>query len=179
MKFAIDCQIEVGDTLLSSTTVLENLDQYRDGIGEISFLEGKLVLLFDGEEGGTSDYSDPVIRLADGWVRKIPWVITGDTETVVLRNSEHCFAFMPAGNAVEISFFEGDAAEIEEYVMEPTNVLLSSFVQESIRFAEHILALVRAIDAGLLESNDDCRDLAASLGEAKRAWKDYQVRQRR
>ncbi len=179
MKFAIDCQIEVGDTLVPSATLLDQLDDLRDDLGDVNLLEGKLVLTFDGQEGASAEYTDPIYRLVDGWLRKVQWIMAGDTETVVLRNSEHCFALVPAGTAVEISFFEGDAAEIEEYVLEPTNVLLTDYIQESIRFGEQVIGLIQALDSELLENNEDCKDLSRSLGEATTAWKKHLVRQRR
>lgn len=179
MKFALDCMIEVGDTRLTPAALLESIDQYRDNLPDVSSLEGVLLLSLDGTETTGTDYSDPILRLTGGWLRKVPWVIAGDTETVALRNSEHCFAFVPAGNGVEISFFEGDEAEIEEYVIDPTTVRLEDFVEASIGFGKRMIALVEAIDPTLLESNEDCQDLKASLDQATEAWHDYQVHQRR
>lgn len=179
MKFKIDCKIEVGSSTLAPEALAEQVAEHGDALKDISSLEGELVLSFDGEAYERMSYSDPILRLAGVWLRKVPWVISGDTETVALRNSEHCFAFVPAGNAVEISFFQGDEAGIEEYVLEPTNVRLDDFAEESIRLGKAMVALVRAVDASLLDTNEDCKDLVASLDEATTAWHDYQVHQRR
>jgi len=179
MKFALDCTVEVGETSSTPSALLESIDQHREALAEVSGLEGVLLLVLDGKQTTGADYSDPILRLAGTWLRKVPWVIGGDTETVALRNSEHCFAFVPAGNGVEISFFEGDEAEIEEYVIDPTTVRLEDFAEASIGFGDRVVALVEAIDPALLESNEDCQDLKASLEQAREAWHDYTVHQRR
>jgi hypothetical protein len=98
---------------------------------------------------------------------------------VALRNSEQCFAFVPAGESVEISFFTGSETEIEDYILEPTTVRLEAFVTESLKAADTLVALVRGLDATLLHSNEDCKDLMTSLSEAQKAWHDYQLHARR
>lgn len=178
MKFALDYTAEVGDDVLASATLLEQLDQHRETLTDVSAIDGGLSLVLDGK-AAEADYSDPLLRLVDGWLRKVPWVIAGDTETVALRNSEHCFAFVPAGDGVEVSFFEGDEAEIEEYIIAPTNVRLEEFAAESMKLGQRVLDMIKQIDPDLLTSNEDCKDLAASLDEASKAWHDYEVHQRR
>jgi hypothetical protein len=178
MKFSLDFRILVGDEGVDAGTVSSQLDEHRDTLADIGGVEGAIVVKLDGEETCADQY-DPLLRLADQWVRKIPWVVAGDTETVPLRNSEHCFAFVPAGESVEFSFFLGSELEIEEYVVEPTTVRLETFANESIRLAERLLELVRAVNPELLDSSEDCRDLSASLEEGRKAWRDYQLHQRR
>jgi hypothetical protein len=178
MKFNLDFRILVGDEGVDGGTVESQLDAHRDTLADIGDVEGAIVVKLDGEDN-CADYYDPLLRLADQWVRKIPWVVAGDTETVALRNSEHCFAFVPAGESVEFSFFAGSELEIEEYVVEPTTIRLETFATESIGLAERLLELVRTVNPELLESNEDCRDLSASLEEGRKAWRDYQIHQRR
>ncbi|MEZ4273454.1 MAG: hypothetical protein R3C68_19065 [Myxococcota bacterium] len=178
MKFSIDYKIQLGDSEILGTVLEKDVASYREQLAEISSMTGEFVLHINNKEA-PADYADPLIKLADGWLRKLPWIIGGDTETVALRNSAQCFAFVPTGDGVEISFFDGDETEIEDYVMDPTNVRLEEFATESIRLGSRLLALAEAIDANLLESDEDCRDLGVSLEEARRAWKEYLVHQRR
>ena len=178
MKFALDFNIAVGDSTVDLASFLSKVDKYRSEASDISALEGRIIVMLDGRDV-CGEYSDPLVRLADQWLRKLPWIIGGDTETVALRNSEHCFAFVPAGESVEFSYFLGSETEVEEYVVEPSTVRLDSFVTESIRFGERLVELVRAVDAGLLDVNEDCRDLMTSLNEGKRAWRDHQIHLRR
>lgn len=179
MKFALDLKLAVGDTEMPVSALIDNLNAHRDSLPDVSELEGELVLTFNGKSKVGTEYSDPALRLVGGWLQKVPWVISGDTETVALRNSEHVYAFVPAGNGVEISFFEGDEAEIEEYVLDPTNVLLEDFAEQSIALGERMIQLVKAIDPELMQTNEDCKDLQRSLDEATTAWHDHQVHQRR
>lgn len=178
MKFALDFRIRVGDDVVNAAEALKQIAQYEEQLRDPSSLEGALVCKLDGDEHCGEQF-DPILRLADQWIRKLPWVLAGDTETVAYRNSEHCFAFVPAGESVEFSFFVGSESEIEEYMLEPTHIRLDMFATESIKMAESLLALVKAVDPGLTDSNDDCRELAGSLEEGRKAWRDYQLRQRR
>lgn len=178
MKFTLDAHLDSGDGVISASDFLARMDALREQITDISLHEGRLVVGFDGTEA-LKEYSDPLVRLMDGWLRKLPWIIGGDTETVALRNSEQCFAFVPAGESVELSFFTGSETEIEDYILEPTTVRLDAFVAESFAAAEAIVELIRGLDATLLQSNEDCKDLMTSLTEAQKAWHDYQLHARR
>ena len=42
-----------------------------------------------------------------------------------------------------------------------------------------LLQLVKAVDPELLQTDEDCKDLTVSLEEARKAWHDYQVHNRR
>ena len=178
MKFALEFTLDAGDESLDSASFLKEIDTHRGDVSDISLLEGRILVRFDGKDV-CGDYSDPMVRLADQWLRKLPWIIGGDTETVALRNTEHCFAFVPAGESVEISYFLGSETEIEEYVVDPTTVRLEAFVNESIKVGERLVEIVRAVDSGLLTSNEDVKDLQTSLAEAKRSWREHQIHLRR
>lgn len=178
MKFSLDFRIDSDGTNVDSASLESNLGKLRDTLSNVSSLEGTLVVRLDGKEV-CGDYSDPIVRLADQWIRKLPWIIGGDTETVALRNSEHCFALVPEGESVEFSYYQGSETEIEEYIVDPVNIRLESFVTESIRVGERLIEMVRLVDDELLESNEDARDLLMSVTEAKRVWKEHLLRQRR
>jgi hypothetical protein len=178
MKFTLTAHLDIGESTLDAETFLQQADALRDQVEDISLHEGRLVLGLDGEEA-LREYSDPIVRLMDGWLRKLPWIIGGDTETVALRNSEQCFAFVPAGDSVELSFFTGSETEIEDYILEPTTVRLEAFVTETLQAAEDLLTVVRALNADWVQQNEDCRDLVTSLQEAQRVWHDHQLHARR
>ena len=44
---------------------------------------------------------------------------------------------------------------------------------------ETMLAVVKACDESLLESDEDCKELVGDLEEARRAWKDFELHGRR
>ena len=180
MKFSLDAlfDAQADGTLVPSGALVAQLQEGRPLAEDVVATCGRIALVVDGEDV-FGEHADPVVRLVDSWLRKLPWVISGDTETVALRNSEQCFAFVPAAESVEISFFHGSEAEIEEYVTEPLNCRLDVFVRESLAMGQRVLDVVRTVDAELLQANEDCRDLQTSLDEAKRAWHDYELHNRR
>lgn len=178
MKFTLDFSVDAADRSVNSASFLKEIDSHRSELSDVSTVEGRIVIRLNGNDV-CGEYSDPIVRLLDQWLRKLPWIIGGDTETVALRNSEACFAFVPAGESVELSYFQGSESEIEEYIVEPTTVRLEAFVTESIGAGDRLIQLVRAIDAGLLTSSEDCKDLQTSLAEAKRAWREHQLHNRR
>lgn len=178
MKFDLDYKIHLDDEVFDSQTWVANIEAQAEKIGDIGSLEGAIVLTVDSVKH-CDELVEPILRFVAQWVRKLPWIITGDTETVAFRNSEHCVAFVPAGESVELSFFEGTESEIEEYVLEPCHIHLDAFANKSIGLAEKLLAMVEKVDPKMSEENEDCRDLRISLEEARNAWHDYQVHQRR
>jgi hypothetical protein len=178
MKFSLDFDLDTADTSVDSATFLKKIDSYRDQLSEITDLEGRVIVRIDGKDV-CGEYSDPIVRLVDQWLRKLPWIIGGDTETLALRNSEHCFAFVPAAESVEVSYFLGSEMEIEEYIVDPVTIRLDGFVTESLAMGDRLIGILKAGDAKLLDSSEDCKDLQTSLNEAKRSWREYQLHQRR
>ena len=178
MKFSLQHRIRVGDDAKPVAELLSNIDKYKEELGDPSTIEGAMVCNVDGVEY-CADLFEPIFRLSDQWIRKLPWIIGGDTETVQFRNSEHCFAFLPAGEGVELSIYLGAEMEVEEYVLEPTTVRLDQFANESLRVVEELVNLVKKSDPDVASTNDDARELSSSLGEARKAWREHQLRARR
>lgn len=181
MKFLLDALIAAesdADTFVSATD-LDKADDIASQIGDITCAQGRLTASNDGRDMFGAYTADPIVRLVDGWLKKLPWIIGGDTETVALRNSEQCFAFVPAGESVEVSFFVGSEAEIEDYVLDPTVVRLEHFAEQSLALGRRLLSLLNKVDTSLVENNEDCRDLQTSFTEADKAWHDYLLHQRR
>lgn len=166
-----DASVKPAEKLLAQTALLEDL-------GDIRYLEGRILASFD-DNPIPVEYEEPILRLVNQWVRKVPWVIGGDTESIAFRNSEECYGFVPLGDTVEISLFEGSESEVERYIIEPQTVRLADFVQASIEMGETMLAVVKASDASLLESDEDCKELVSDLDEARKAWKDFELHGRR
>lgn len=174
MKFELDFKFLIGEEGVDTKVFLAHVEENRDDLGDVGDMEGAIVVRIDGVEK-CGEYFDPILRLTDQWVRKISWILGGDTETVAFRNSEHCFAFVPAGDAIEFSFFVGSESEIEEYVVDPTTVHLQAFTTETLSVGERLLEVIRAIDPEQLETHEDCRELRSSLDEGRKAWRDYEL----
>ncbi len=178
MKLTLDLAVDVGEVSLDIATLLQSVPDHREALADPDALEGRIVIQLDDQECGKVT-SDPLIRLLDLWLRKLPWVLGGDTETVALRNSEQCFAFVPAGASVELSFFTGTEAEVEEYLIEPTVLRLDAFVVEVLGLGERLLELLAALNPKWTSDSEPVRDLQTSFGEAKAAWHDHQLHPRR
>ena len=178
MKFSLDCIIRIAEQDYDFTTLVKSLTAVSGDNLYAKNWTGTLLLRIDGQEYAR-DIDDPVVRLLGQWLSKIPWILSGDTETVAFRNSEHCFAFVPAGDGVEISFYVGSDSEIEDYIFEPTTIRFDLFIKESLRIGDSLINCIKAADAQCLEKDEDCRDLRTALDEAKKSWRDYQVHQRR
>jgi hypothetical protein len=177
MKFQLDYNVEVSDEPLGSSQIQQKIEEHLDELVKIDNLYGEIVLSVTGSAGqDPGTISEPVVRLLDRWLRKTQWVIAGDTETIACMNSEHCFAFVPAGESVEVSLFVGDEAEVEEYLVEPVTVRLEEFVNASIELGDSFLSFVQSIDSGLLQTSEGCRELASVLGDVKGAWREHQMR---
>ena len=179
MTFSIDFVVTHDDAAHPLAQVLAQPGLCAATFGPVRDLVGRLAIVIDGQEAPAA-YEEPMLRLVDLWLRKIPWIVGGDTETVTLRNSEHCFAFVPAGNSVELSFFAGTESEIEESLLEPVTVKTDIFVAGVLSLGERVWTLCQRTDGAAAEASDDpVRDLQTSLTEARRAWRDHQLHQRR
>ncbi len=178
MKFELAANLLIDDEPVAVTHLLDNPDVLAEKLESLHHLEGQFVCTIM-EKVVTDDYSDPILRLAHLWLSKLAWIVGGDTETVALRDSERCFAFVPTGESVELSFFSGTEEEIEEYVFEPTHVRIEDFATQSIAVGDQLARLIDAVDISLWESDEDCKDLKTSIEEAKKAWHDYEIHKKR
>ena len=166
-----DASVTSAEKLLNDNALLEDFDDIR-------YVEGRIQASFDDEKIEV-DYEEPILRLVNQWVRRVPWIIGGDTESIAFRNTEECYGFVPLGDTVELSLFEGSESEVESYLIEPHTVRLADFVATSIKMGETMLKVVKAVDASLLESDEDCKELVSDLEEARRAWKEFEMHGRR
>jgi hypothetical protein len=177
MKFSLDYKVSAQEGKVSSEQVLQNIDRYRGDLCPPEQLEGSLVLFLEGKEVPL-DYSEPLLRLMAVWLRKAMWAMGGDTETLALRNSEECFGLIPTGSSVEVSFFTGTEEEIEEFVLAPTKIQVSQLMTSSLSTAERLIAMLEKA-CGKVDEDVDFQDLRIALGEARQAWRDKELHERR
>jgi hypothetical protein len=67
---------------------------------------------------------------------------------------------------------------VEEYIFEPITVPLKTLVKASVDMGDALVGLIEKVDASLLESDEDCKDLKTDLEESKKAWHSYELRRR-
>ena len=177
MEFQLNLEFELDDQRFTVETLASDFESHQDKLADIVREEGRILVVTSAVKD-SGDYSEPLIRLAGQWLRKLQWIIAGDSETIPFRNSEQCFAFMPAGGGVEISLFEGTELEVEDYIFEPVTVRLETLVRASVEMGDALVGLIEKIDASLLESDEDCKDLKSDLEESKKAWHNYELHRR-
>ena len=68
--------------------------------------------------------------------------------------------------------------EVEDYIFEPVTVRLETLVRASVEMGDALVGLIEKIDASLLESDEDCKDLKSDLEESKKAWHNYELHRR-
>ena len=178
MKLLLSYQLDLDDGPLSAEELESNLEGNLARLSEIVSEEGRVVVIVDGEDV-CGDYSEPLIRLVDQWLRKVNWLISGDTETLPFRNSEQCFGFVPTGKGVEFSFYDGTELEIEEYIVEPVLFHLERLVLESVALGERVETLLTQVNPELVIIDSDCADLKRALEELKASWRNHQLHERR
>lgn len=178
MKIKITYEYDLDDGTLSAAELESNLELHLPRLSDLVREEGRLVVWVNDEDV-CGDYCDPLIRLVDQWLRKVNWVISGDTETLALRNSQQCFAFVPSGGAIELSFFDGTELEVEEYIVEPVNIRLEDLVQQSLALGDSLSRVITGVDGSLFDNDDDCGDFKRNLDELRSTWHEHQLRQRR
>ena len=174
MNFSIDYEFSLLEKTARGKDLASDYESHSSDLADIVTLSGRIAVEINGKTHA-ADYEEPVVRLVGQWVRKLPWIISGDAETIPFRDSEQCFGFMPAGHGVEFSQFYGTELEVDEYVIEPVTIRLDKLVGESLLMAEGLLELIAKIDAGLLRSDEYCSDLKSDLEEARQAWRDYEL----
>ena len=178
MKLLLTYQFDLEDGMLSAEEIESNLENSLPRLTDVANEEGRIIILLDGEDV-CGEYSEPLIRLVDQWLRKVNWLISGDTETLAFRNSEQCFGFIPSGKSVEFSFYDGTELEVEEYVVEPVLFHLDRLVLESIALGERVIQVLIHVDPELSNTDGDCIDLKQGLEELKASWHNYELHERR
>ena len=69
-----DASVTSAEKLLNDNALLEDFDDIR-------YVEGRIQASFDDEKIEV-DYEEPILRLVNQWVRRVPWIIGGDTESI-------------------------------------------------------------------------------------------------
>ena len=77
------------EKLLNDAALLNDLDDIR-------YVEGRIQASFD-DTPIEATYEEPILRLVNQWVRRLQWIIGGDTESIAFRNSEECYGLFLLG----------------------------------------------------------------------------------
>lgn len=135
---------------------------------------GTILIQSEGESL-LSHRPDPIVQLVTGLVRCVPYLIDGESETALLSESEHGFAFEPSDKDVTFSFFAGDAYEPDEFLVEPTPVPLTQFGREILDLGARLRDLMKACDPEIFDRDEYSNGLLEFLDEGEERFKTYQL----
>jgi hypothetical protein len=137
------------------------------------------VVAHEGEKRRLDARPDPIFSLVTNLVKAVGYVIDGETETVLLSESEHGFAIEPNGNDVIVSFFAGDAFEPEEFLLEPETLPMQAFAEQLLSMGERLRDLMKATDPEVFERDDYSKSLLEFLDEGRDRLKKLQLEMER
>lgn len=169
---------EDGATALPSAKVIEKIDEHK---GKLNFSEGVYgAITFDknGKQIGEKK-PDPAMSLITSFVRAIPFVIEGEPETALLSESEFGFMFEPSGDDILLSFYQGDAYEPDEYLVERETIPTEAFAEQVIGMGDRLVNIIKKVDPALLESDDYAKTLLEFLDMAKSKFRTFRLERER
>jgi hypothetical protein len=172
MRFGLEIQVSQKEGSISLAELAKNLEVAKTVLASPEQVEGALVPLVN-DKAVLAPHVDPLFPLLEQWMLKLPWLLTGDTETVFLRNSEYTFGFEPVGDLLHLSFYVGAKNEVEEYVLEPVSVPLEVFCEISIQSSRLLLGIADKL--GSLKDQADVRTLRDATAEAEKALKNHRL----
>ena len=70
MKFILNYEFDLEDGMLSAEELESNLDEKASTLSDVAREEGRIVVLVDGEDV-CGEYSEPLVRLVNQWLRKV------------------------------------------------------------------------------------------------------------
>ncbi|MBK8013318.1 MAG: hypothetical protein IPK13_18430 [Deltaproteobacteria bacterium] len=118
---------------------------------------------------------DPVLPLVTNFVRAVPYLIDGETETVLLSESANGFLFEPSGDDIFFSFFSGDAYEPEEYYIEHTSIPIAEFGEQVLAMGERLRDIIKVADPEFFERDEYSKTLVEFIDLGRKAFKTFKL----
>ena len=118
---------------------------------------------------------DPVLPLVTNFVRAVPYLIDGETETVLLSESANGFSFEPSGDDIFFSFFSGDAYEPDEYYVEQTAIPIAEFGEQVLAMGERLRDIIKVADPEFFERDEYSKTLVEFIDLGRKAFKTFKL----
>jgi hypothetical protein len=118
---------------------------------------------------------DPILPLITKFVRTVPYLIDGETETILLTESETGFLLEPAKDDVLISCFVGDSVEPEEFLLEPVTVPLQALGEQILSMAERMRDVLKKVSPELFEGDGDGKSLEEFIDMSRTSFKTFKL----
>jgi hypothetical protein len=164
---------EAGAESLTSKKALQEASRLKASL-KFPDVYGAVIVSRNGKEI-VPRRPDPIFSLVTNFVRSVPFIIDGETETVVLAESENGFMFEPSGEDVMFSCFAGDAYEPDELLLQPTDIPLKKLGEQVLSMGERLRDLIKQIDPGVFERDDYSKSLIEFLEMGRDRFKHYQL----
>lgn len=175
MKFALNIAIQDQEQAVYLGDLVKNLESAKKLFADLDNVSAAIIPVINGKPG-LEPYFDPMLPLMEQWLLKLPWILSGDTETIPLRNSEHIFGFEAVSEAVYLSVYLGDESEVETYVLEPVAIPAEYFCETSILASKQLVQLIELANPQGSAQNADMLTLKSALNDAEKALRDYKLR---
>jgi len=118
---------------------------------------------------------DPILPLVTKFVRTIPYLIDGESETILLSESENGFLLEPSSDDVIVSCFIGDGFEPEEFLLEPTTVALKDLGEQILSMAERLRDVVKKVSPELFEDDGEGKSLEEFIDMSRTSFKTFKL----
>ena len=177
-SLALDVVVFVGDPdagaeAIRVSDVMARLPDYQGKL-PLSDLYGAVTVSRNGKEIAERR-SDPIVQLMTNFVRALPYVIDGESETVLLTESANGYMFEPSGDEVLFSFFAGESYEPDEFFVEREGIDLTDFGEQVLRMSVALRDLVQKLDGQFFERDDYAKSFIEFIDIGKKAFKTFKL----
>lgn len=166
-----------GAEALTSAKVLQEAERHRDKL-RFPDVYGAITFSKKGKEV-VPRKPDSIFSLITNLVRTVPYVIDGETESLVLSESEHGMLLEPSADDVLVSFFAGDAYEPDEYLLQSEAIRLADFGEQVLSMGERLKGIIEKVDPGVFEGDDYTKSLIEFLEMGRNALKTFLLEKER
>ncbi len=179
MSAELDFVVYLGDPdegaeAVASKVLLTGIEKHKANIEKMAAAYGAIIFSEKGKEK-IDRKPDPILPLITKFVRTIPYLIDGESETILLSESETGFLLEPAKDDVLVSCFVGDAYEPEEFLLEPTSVPLAQLGEQILSMAERMRDMLKKVSPESFDSDGDGKSLEEFIDMSRTSFKTFKL----
>ena len=119
--------------------------------------------------------ADPILPLITKFVRTIPYLIDGESETILLSESENGFLLEPSGDDVNVSCFVGDAYEPEEFLLDPVSMELQVLGEQILSMAERMRDILKKVSPESFDNDGEGKSLEEFIDMSRSSFKTFKL----
>lgn len=162
-----------GAEAVTSKALLAGIEKHKAKL-QIPAGYGAIIFSDKGKER-LERKADPILPLITKFVRTIPYLIDGESETILLSESENGFLLEPSGDDVMISCFVGDAYEPEGFLLDPTSMELQVLGEQILSMAERMRDILKKVSPESFEGDGDGKSLEEFIDTSRSSFKTFKL----